>query len=233
MQKQQTSGRRITVRGELALAVAVTINSFAVAATVYAGLGISPVSSFPYALSLVFPFLTLGTWTYLFQGAMILTLMILRRRFVPTYLFSFVVGFAFGNLLDVFGAWWPAMPHTMGWRILYFVLSCPVIGLGIALSNRCKLPIIPADLFARDLAGILNKPFPRVKMTIDLTCVTVAALLTAGFLHNLQGVGAGTVIGALCYGPLGGWFGRLLDRHFDFVSVLSPKREGAEPGAGG
>lgn len=44
---------------------------------------------------------------------------------------------------------------------------------------------------------------------------------------------AGTVIGALCYGPLGGWFGRLLDRHFDFVSVLSPKREGAEPGAGG
>ena len=125
------------------------------------------------------------------------------------------------------------MPHTMGWRILYFALSCPVIGLGIALSNRCKLPIIPADLFARDLAGILNKPFPRVKMTIDLTCVTVAALLTAGFLHNLQGVGAGTVIGALCYGPLGGWFGRLLDRHFDFVSVLSPKREGAEPGAGG
>ena len=49
MQKQQTSGRRITVRGELALAVAVAINSFAVAATVYAGLGISPVSSFPYA----------------------------------------------------------------------------------------------------------------------------------------------------------------------------------------
>lgn len=73
------NGRRLTVRGELALAVAVAINSFAVAATVYAGLGISPVSSFPYAVSLVFPFLTLGTWTYLFQGALVLTLMLLRR----------------------------------------------------------------------------------------------------------------------------------------------------------
>ena len=59
---------RIVLRGELALTVAVIINSFAVALTVYAGLGISPVSSFPYAVSLVFPFLTLGTWTYLFQG---------------------------------------------------------------------------------------------------------------------------------------------------------------------
>ena len=38
---------RIVLRGELDLTVAVIINSFAVALTVYAGLGISPVSSFP------------------------------------------------------------------------------------------------------------------------------------------------------------------------------------------
>ena len=47
---------KIVVRGELALVLAVLINSFAVAVTVYAGLGISPVSSFPYAVSLVFRF---------------------------------------------------------------------------------------------------------------------------------------------------------------------------------
>ena len=64
---------KIVVRGELALVLAVLINSFAVAVTVYAGLGISPVSSFPYAVSLVFPFLTLGTWTYLFQGVLVIT----------------------------------------------------------------------------------------------------------------------------------------------------------------
>ena len=83
---------KIVVRGELALVLAVLINSFAVAVTVYAGLGISPVSSFPYAVSLVFPFLTLGTWTYLFQGVLVITLMVLRKRFVPSYLFSFVAG---------------------------------------------------------------------------------------------------------------------------------------------
>ena len=150
---------KIVVRGELALVLAVLINSFAVAVTVYAGLGISPVSSFPYAVSLVFPFLTLGTWTYLFQGVLVITLMVLRKRFVPSYLFSFVAGFFFGKLLDVFGAWLPCLPYSWGWRIFYFVASCPVIALGIALSNRCKLPIIPTDLFARDLSEIIRKPY--------------------------------------------------------------------------
>ena len=222
--QQTTTGRRITLRGELALTVAVIINSFAVAMTVYAGLGISPVSSFPYAISLVFPFLTLGTWTYLFQGALVITLMILRRRFVPTYLFSFVVGFFFGTLLDVFGAWLPCLPFTLGWRIFYFVLSCPIVGFGIALSNRCKLPIIPTDLFARDLAEIIRKPYPRVKTTFDLTCVALSVLLTVGVLHDLKGIGVGTVIGALTYGRLAGFFGNLLDKRFDFVSVLSHEK---------
>ena len=220
------NGRRLTVRGELALAVAVAINSFAVAATVYAGLGISPVSSFPYAVSLVFPFLTLGTWTYLFQGALVLTLMLLRRQFVPSYLFSFVVGFVFGTLLDVYGAWLPCLPDALPWRILYFALSCPVMSLGIALSNRCLLPIIPTDLFARDLAQILSKPYPRVKMTFDLTAVALSVLLTAGVLGQLQGIGAGTVIGALTYGPLAGVWGKFLDKRFTFVSVLAPKGPG-------
>lgn len=220
------NGRRLTVRGELALAVAVAINSFAVAATVYAGLGISPVSSFPYAVSLVFPFLTLGTWTYLFQGALVLTLMLLRRQFVPSYLFSFVVGFVFGTLLDVYGAWLPCLPDALPWRILYFALSCPVVALGIALSNRCLLPIIPTDLFARDLAQILGKPYPRVKMTFDLTAVALSVLLTAGVLGQLQGIGAGTVIGALTYGPLAGVWGKFLDKRFTFVSVLAPQGPG-------
>ena len=190
---------KIIVRGELALVLAVLINSFAVAVTVYAGLGISPVSSFPYAVSLVFPFLTLGTWTYLF---------------------SFVAGFFFGKLLDVFGAWLPCLPYSWGWRIFYFVASCPVIALGIALSNRCKLPIIPTDLFARDLSEIIRKPYAKVKTTMDLTCVVVSIVLTVVGTGTLKGVGIGTVVAALTYGRTAGLIGNLIDKKFYFVSVL-------------
>lgn len=211
---------KIVVRGELALVLAVLINSFAVAVTVYAGPGISPVSSFPYAVSLVFPFLTLGTWTYLFQGVLVITLMVLRKRFVPSYLFSFVAGFFFGKLLDVFGAWLPCLPYSWGWRIFYFVASCPVIALGIALSNRCKLPIIPTDLFARDLSEIIRKPYAKVKTTMDLTCVAVSIVLTVVGTGTLKGVGIGTVVAALTYGRTAGLIGNLIDKKFYFVSVL-------------
>ena len=78
-------------RGELALAVAVVINSFSVVLMLYSGAGISTISGVPYAFSEVLTFFSLGTWTYLFQAALVLTLMILRRRFVLPYLLSFAV----------------------------------------------------------------------------------------------------------------------------------------------
>ena len=207
-------------RGELALCIAVLMNSFGVVLMLYSGAGISAISSVPFAFSEVWPVLTLGTWTYLFQGCLVLSLMLLRKKFVPSYLFSFVVGFVFGKLLDVFGAWLPCLPYSWGWRIFYFVASCPVIALGIALSNRCKLPIIPTDLFARDLAEIIKKPYPKVKTTMDLTCVTVAAVLTVVGTGTLKGVGVGTIVAALTYGRTAGLIGNLIDKKFYFVSVL-------------
>ena len=216
---------KIVVRGELALVLTVLINSFAVAVTVYAGLGISPVSSFPYAVSLVFPFLTLGTWTYLFQGVLVITLMVLRKRFVPSYLFSFVAGFFFGKLLDVHEAWINVLPYNIPMRVVYFVVSYCLISLGIALSNRCKLPIVPTDLFPRELADITGIPYPKIKIGFDVICLAVTAGLTLGFLHHLEGLGIGTIAAAFTMGKAIGFAGDVLDKHFRFGTYKTLKKE--------
>ena len=65
------------LRGELALLIVILINSLGVVLMLMSGSGISAISSVPYAFSLVLPRLTLGTWTYIFQGSLILFLMIL------------------------------------------------------------------------------------------------------------------------------------------------------------
>ena len=57
------------LRGELALMAAIVINSFSVVLMLYSGSGISAISSVPYAFSEVFKELSLGTWTYIFQGS--------------------------------------------------------------------------------------------------------------------------------------------------------------------
>ena len=133
--------------------------------------GISAISSVPYAFSLVLPFLTLGTWTYIFQGLLVLSLMILRKKFVPSYLFSFVVGFIFGKLLDVHELWIDVLPQRLPLLVVYFVASYLLISLGIALSNRCGLPIVPTDLFPRELSQITGIPYPKIKISFDVICL--------------------------------------------------------------
>ena len=142
----ETNGKKF-FRGEAALALAVLINSFGVVLMLYSGAGISAISSVPYAFSRVLPKLSLGTWTYIFQGALILSLMIMRKKFVTSYLFSFAVGFVFSELLDVHELWINVLPSSLAWRIVYFIISYVLICIGIALSNRCQLPIVPTDLF--------------------------------------------------------------------------------------
>lgn len=202
--------------GELALAIAVIINSFGVVLMLYSGAGISAISSVPYAFSEVLTFFSLGTWNYLFQAALILTLMVLRRRFVPSYLFSFVIGFIFSELLDVHELWINTLPTKMGWYAAYFIISYLLICLGIALSNRCGLPIVPTDLFPRELAQITKISYPKIKISFDAICLMVTASMTFLFLGHLKGIGIGTVLAALTMGKVIGIIGSWLDRHFIF-----------------
>lgn len=212
--------RKIILRGELALTIAIFINSMGVLLMLQSGSGISAISSVTYAFSEVFPKLTLGTWTYIFQGLLVLTLMILKKRFVPSYLFSFVAGFLFGELMDIHELWIVKLPLTIPLRILYFVLSYIILCIGIALSNRCKLPIIPTDLFPRDLSEILKKPYSRVKISFDVTCLLVTACLTYFALGKIMGLGIGTVVAAFTMGKGVAIVGHMIDKKFDFVSVL-------------
>ena len=205
-------------RGELALAVAVIINSFGVVLMLYSGAGISAISSVPYAFSEVLTFFSLGTWTYIFQAGLILSLMVMRRRFVVSYLFSFLVGFVFSELLDVHELWINVLPKSLGWYIVYFVISYLLICLGIALSNRCGLPIVPTDLFPRELAQITGISYPKIKISFDAICLFVTAGMTFLFLGHLEGLGIGTVLAALTMGKVIGIVGNWLDRHFVFAT---------------
>ena len=210
-----------TMRGELALLVAVLINSFGVVLMLHSGAGISAISSVPFAFSEVFTRISLGTWTYLFQGVLVLSLMILRKRFVPQYLFSFVVGFVFGELLDVHEAWINLLPLPN--RILYFAISYLLICIGIALSNRCGLPIIPTDLFPRELADITGAAYSNIKVSFDVICLAVTAGMTIFFLGHLDGLGIGTILAAFTMGKVIGVIGKWMDGRLRFVSVLTPK----------
>ena len=219
-----------TLRGEVALLLVVVMNSFGVVLMLHSGSGISAISSVPYGFSEVFPVLSLGTWTYLFQGLLVLSLFVMRRRFVPQYLFSFVVGFVFGVFVDIHEVWVSLLPQTLPLRVLYFLVSYLCICFGIALSNRCRMPIVPTDLFPREASGILGVRYSVFKIVFDVSCLAITALLTFFCLGHVDGLGAGTILAAFTMGKVIGLMGDWLDRKVRFVSVLSEKdrRDGGQ-----
>lgn len=208
--------KKINLPGEIALAIVLIVNSLGVCLMAKSGFGISTISSVPYVFSAAFPVCSFGTWNYIFQTALVLVLMFLRRAFCPGYLFSFVVGIAFGKMIDVHDAWLALLPDGLLFHILYFVIGFVIVAFGICLANNCMLPIIPTDVFPRDLSQITGLTYKRIKTTFDLSCLTTTVVLSLLILHRLYGIGVGTVICAFLTGKSVSLCQKIMDRHVHF-----------------
>lgn len=213
---QFTQTRKITIHGEFILPLIIIINTCGVVLMLHSNAGVPAISSFTYALSSVFPFLSLGTWTYIFQSILITSLMILRKKFVPQYLLSFIVGFFFSIMVDIHQLWINILPNTLMLNITYYFAAYFMICLGIALSNRYHMPIIPTDLFPKELSDITGIRFSRIKMTFDISCLIISFLLTFIICGNIGGIGIGTLSGALTMGHTVDSIGKLIDAKFSF-----------------
>lgn len=110
---------------------------------------------------------------------------------------------------------------------MYFVISYLLISFGIALSNRCQLPIIPTDLFPRELSHIINVGYPKVKISFDVSCLAVTAVMTLVFLGHIDDLGIGTILAAFTMGKMVGIMGAKLDERYRFISFLSQREKAA------
>lgn len=208
--------KKIRIPGELALFTAVIINSLGIALMTKSNFGISSISSVPYVFSQAFSILSFGTWNYVFQTILVISLMILSKNFNLSYSFSFLMGIAFGKMIDVHELWICFLPDSLAFHIAYFIISFFILAFGICLSNNSMLPIIPTDTFPRDLSFILNKPYKYIKTTFDLCCLTTTAMLSLFILHKTVGIGVGTVICAFTTGKAVSVIQSFFDNHIKF-----------------
>lgn len=80
------------------------------------------------------------------------------------------------------------------------------------------MPIVPTDLFPRELEDITKIGYPKIKIGFDATCLLVTGVMTVCFLGHLDGLGIGTVAAALTMGKGVGIVGDWMDRHFQFAT---------------
>ncbi len=195
------------------LGAGVLLNGFGVAFITKAELGITPIASIPYTLSLIFPQFTLGNVTCLIN--LLLTalqaFLLGKERHWPDILLQVPVSFLFGYVIDF------SMLLLQGFEPVHYImkmfsmlLGCVIIAVGAYFEVTADVCMLPADGFAGAIAKRLRKPFGSVKMITDTSQAVIALLLGLAVLHQLAGVREGTVIGGILIGNLVKGIGRIL-----------------------
>lgn len=204
---------------EGAFIAALFINSLAIALLVKSVFGVSTLSSLPLVISEIFPFVSFGMTNFIVQTVLLLILIAITHQPKHTYIYSFVIAFVFGLLVDLFELIVSPLPNLFVIRIIYFILGWVLISFGAALFILSSMPLMPFDGFIKDLSSFLNVSVKKVKTTCDLIFVSSACILSLIFLHKLSGVGIGTIFMALFTGGLTQYFIDYLKNTFAFTAL--------------
>ena len=209
------------------LLISLFIMTVGVAVCVRSMLGSSVISTLPYVFETAgrqipgVPRLTIGQYTYLMNGLLVVgQLCVLRRRFEAVQLFQLLVGFVFGSLIDV-NMWLTTWlePTTLWMQIVAQVAGCTLLGLGIALEVRCGSVTMPGEGFPVAISAVTGIEFAKVKIGVDTTLVVLAVAAGYAFFGTWQWhiVGIGTLFAMVYVGMVVrvagrhlGWFDHLL-----------------------
>lgn len=186
----------------IALGVAFSLNS---------NLGISPVNSLPYVVSLVTG-TAMGAWVIIiFCGYILLQVLILRREFKLVNLTQIVFSTIFGFFVDLarllLGDF--ALPHYWG-QLIMLAISILLVALGVFLYISADIVPMPMEGLSLAIARKANIPFPKMKIIVDCVVVGISILISLLFFHRLEGIREGTVATAVFAGAVIGVFKKLL-----------------------
>lgn len=168
-----------------------------------AGLGISPVSSVPRALEVIWGF-TLGKMVILSYAVLVIAqAAVLRRQFKIVNCLGILVGIVFGTIVDFVGIDPNARGHLLlnfprpesyPLKLLYLAASILIIGVGVYIYLKPSLTPMPSEGLAQAISAVSGKAFGDCKTIVDTSMILVAFLLQFLFLGGFASLRGSTVV---------------------------------------
>ena len=166
--------------------------------SIKSNLGIAPLSCIPTILSLKFPAISVGTFTWAFNLLFIvIQAFILKKDFKWSHVLQVLPILIFGYLVD--GAIWLfdalQSPATNYWMQLVLCLVAVVLtAVGIRLEVVGQGWILPADNTLHIITQRSKLSFAIVKVILDVALVAITVLLALLFFGLLTGNGHTMVV---------------------------------------
>ena len=165
-------------------------------------LGVTPISSIPYAVSLASG-MNFGVSTALLSVLMVLAqIVILKKQFKPINLFQFPVGILFGSFISFCQSLMNgiSVPDSLIIRFIFMLFSTFVVAIGVFLYISVHLIPLAPDGLMLVVAQVTKKSFPSIKTVFDVTMVCISLVLCIITIGNTGSVGVGTIITAIFVG---------------------------------
>ena len=202
------------------------ILSLGIALSTRADLGVSPVSSIPYALSFSLPF-SMGQITIVIQMIyLIIEFIILRKNFNPINILQIGVVVLFGyfndfSLMLVSGV----SPEHYPVRWIVCIISMFLIALGVNMEVRAGVLMLAIDGLVLAISKTYKIDFGKVKVASDCTQVAIAVVSSLLLTHRIQGVREGTVAAAIFVGMIIKMYNKKLGWFFEKLGLAPVVRE--------
>ena len=180
------------------------ILAFGVTFSIRSDLGASPVTAFPFIISLIFG-IDMGVCvTAVFSSYILIQIIILRKEFRWIDLSQIVFSSIFGYFVDfaesVLGNF--KMTGYVG-QLCMIGISVVLIACGVVMYMEARLVNMPAEGLISAIAYKMPKiAFHNVKVALDCTFVILSIALSFMFLDGLHGIREGTIICAVFIGKL-------------------------------
>lgn len=225
--EKQISKKQVGKLGELSYLFGIILIGLGVAFMTKSDFGVSSIVAPAYIIhlkmvSLGYSWITFGTAEYMLQGAILILMCLVVRRFKWKYLLSFLTSVIYGFILDGWLFVLGTEPfESLGMRIVSLVLGLLVCASAIAFLFRTYLPQQVYELFVAEVVLRYNLRLQRFKLIFDISMLAIAVIfaLTMG-VPLLSGIGLGTVICAALNSVLIGAFGKLYDKGLCFDEAL-------------
>lgn len=169
-----------------------------------ADLGVSPVASLGYSLSLITD-ISLGIATFLSMVFFVLVQIIVTKKFeLKNYLIQLIVAFIFSVFLDLTGNLAQFVPdaNTVMMQALYLILSLFITAFAIFLYLLSNLPMTPYETLIPTISNRYNKTMSKTKVMTDVLTVILSLVICLIFLQSWGAVGIGTLIAAVFIGRI-------------------------------
>lgn len=178
------------------------IMTLGVAVSVKSDLGVTPISSIPYTMTVVSG-MNLGIATMIFSVVVVLLqILLLRKNYKPINLLQIPIGVLFGAFLTAGGQLMNLLPDPTNivFRFVIMLISTVLVALGVFLYVPAGFVPLAPEGFLLAASKITKIKFSTVKVICDVAMVIISLVTCLVAIHSLGSVGIGTIIAAVLVG---------------------------------